>query len=129
MANNASVSPSTYPEDESQRATFETTTQSHQKDVFCGFLDLTIRQLPKLSDLPKPDLIKTPAVIFGMTGAVFVALPTTFFRLAGFTCWMVANSLWVIQGRKVKDFYLIALFGFYLVTACLGIMGLVLEVV
>lgn len=68
--------------------------------------------------------IKAPAVIFGMVGSVFVAMPATVMRLAGFCCWMIANLLWVFQGVKVKDFYLMVLFGFYFVTAALGVYNL-----
>ena len=70
------------------------------------------------------DPVKTPAVICGMVGSVFVAMPATVMRLAGFCCWMIANFLWVFQGVKVKDFYLMALFGFYFVTAAIGIYNL-----
>jgi hypothetical protein len=41
--------------------------------------------------------IKTPAVILSMSGAVLVAMPTTILRLAGFSIWMISNTLWVIQ--------------------------------
>lgn len=128
-ANNAPVASPAHPEDESQRVTIETATQGRQKDVFSDLIEKSFWQLPKHFSLPKPDKIKTPAVIFGMTGAVFVALPATIFRLLGFSAWMIANSLWVIQGKKVNDFYLIALFGFYFVTAVMGFAGLLPEVV
>lgn len=68
--------------------------------------------------------IKTPAVILSMTGSVLVAMPTTILRIAGFSVWMISNTLWFIQGQKVKDFYLMALFGFYFVTAAIGIYNL-----
>jgi hypothetical protein len=70
------------------------------------------------------DPVKTPAVICGMAGAVLVAMPATNLRLAGFGCWIVANSLWVFQGVKVKDFYLMVLFGFYFLTAVLGVYNI-----
>jgi len=31
------------------------------------------------------------------SGAVLVAMPTTILRLAGFSIWMISNTLWVIQ--------------------------------
>lgn len=68
--------------------------------------------------------IKTPAVILSMTGSVLVAMPTTILRIAGFSVWMISNTLWFIQGQKVKDFYLMALFGFYFVTAAIGVYNL-----
>lgn len=70
------------------------------------------------------DPVKTPAVICGMAGAVLVAMPATNLRLAGFCCWMIANLLWVFQGVKVKDFYLMVLFGFYFLTAVLGVYNI-----
>jgi hypothetical protein len=70
------------------------------------------------------DPIKTPAVILSMSGAVLVAMPTTFFRMIGFGTWMISNTLWVIQGKKVNDFYLMSLFGFYFVTAAVGVVNL-----
>lgn len=68
--------------------------------------------------------IKAPATILGMAGAVFVAMPATILRLAGFGCWLIANGLWVIQGKKVNDFYLMLLFSFYFVTAAFGVYNL-----
>ncbi|WP_048145700.1 hypothetical protein [Methanoplanus limicola] len=73
--------------------------------------------------------VKTPAVILGMSGAALVAVPAAAAHLAGFTCWIIANGLWVWHGTKVKDFYIMLLFVFYLVTAFMGIMGLLPEVI
>jgi len=70
------------------------------------------------------DPIKTPAVILSMSGAVLVAMPTTFLRMVGFSVWLISNTLWVIQGKKVKDFYLMALFSFYFLTAAIGVVNL-----
>lgn len=128
-ANKAPEFSPAYQEGESQGAPLETSTQARQKDVFSDLIEKSFRQLPKHFSLPKIDKIKTPAVILGMTGAVFVALPATIFRLLGFSAWMIANSLWVIQGKKVNDFYLVLLFGFYFVTAVMGFAGLLPEVV
>jgi hypothetical protein len=73
--------------------------------------------------------VKTPAVILGMSGAALVAVPAAAAHLAGFGCWIIGNGLWVWHGTKVKDFYILLLFGFYLVTAVMGIMCLVPEVI
>ena len=65
--------------------------------------------------------VKTPAVVLGMTGAVLVAIPAT--TQIGFLTWLVANALWVWHGVRVCDRYLMMLFGFYFLTAGLGVIS------
>ena len=71
------------------------------------------------------DVIRSPAVVLGMAGAVLVAMPATKFRMAGFTAWILGNSLWIVHGRRSDDHYVIVMFGFYLVTAIVGLYNLV----
>lgn len=71
------------------------------------------------------DPTRTAAVALGMTGSVFVAIPATSWRAAGFVAWVVANSLWVVHGRRAGDRYILILFGFYLLTALVGLWGVI----
>ena len=71
------------------------------------------------------DVIRSPAVVLGMTGAVLVAMPATKFRMAGFGAWILGNSLWIVHGRRSDDHHVIVMFGFYLVTAIVGLYNLV----
>jgi len=68
--------------------------------------------------------VKTPAVLLGMAGSLLVAMPAAAPRLIGFVSWMIANSLWIHQGLKTRDFYIAGLFGFYFLTAGIGILNL-----
>ncbi|WOF15990.1 hypothetical protein F1737_04370 [Methanoplanus sp. FWC-SCC4] len=63
---------------------------------------------------------KTPAVILGMIGSTLVAVPAAAAHLAGFACWMIGNSLWVLYGISEDDWHIITLFSFYFITALLG---------
>jgi len=69
-------------------------------------------------------MIRSPAVVLGMAGAVLVAMPATKFRMAGFCVWILGNSLWIVHGRRSDDHYIIVMFGFYLVTAIVGLYNL-----
>lgn len=71
------------------------------------------------------DPVRTPAVLLGMTGAVLVAMPTTIFRAFGFLSWLIGNSLWIINGRRTDDRYMVVMFGFYLLTAFVGLGNIV----
>lgn len=70
------------------------------------------------------DKIRSPAVICGMAGAVLVAMPATNLRAVGFLAWVGGNSLWVLHGRRTDDNYITLLFGFYLVTALVGLSNI-----
>jgi hypothetical protein len=63
---------------------------------------------------------KTPAVILGMAGATLIALPDAAAHLAGFSCWIIGNGLWVVTGISEKDYHLIAQFSFFFLTALMG---------
>ena len=63
---------------------------------------------------------KTPAVLLGMAGAILIALPAATAHLAGFSCWILGNGLWVITGISEKDHHLIAQFSFFFLTALMG---------
>lgn len=68
----------------------------------------------------KLDIIESPAVLFGGLGAVLVAFPTTV--MYGFGSWLIGNTLWVYHGWRVKDLHVVALFGFYMLTAFASLM-------
>ncbi len=67
------------------------------------------------------DRVKDAAVILGMAGAVLVTSASPQIRAAGFAAWVVGNSCWIRVGRASGDHHLILLFGFYLVTAVIGL--------
>lgn len=67
------------------------------------------------------DRVKDAAVILGMAGALLVTSASPHIRAAGFAAWVVGNSCWICVGRASGDHHLILLFGFYLVTALLGL--------
>lgn len=77
-----------------------------------------------IEKIKKLDKIKTPATVLGMSGALLVALPAAAPRMLGFASWMIANFLWIHQGLKTRDFYIAGLFGFYFLTAAIGIFNL-----
>ena len=79
---------------------------------------------PKNSTPPhrlRIDPLKAPAVALGVIGAFLVASPSTSLRTAGFICWLVGNLLWVVSGLRTKDWYITILFGFYFISAGLGL--------
>lgn len=96
-----------------------------------GWYDTSSEIKHRLSDLLDTcrhqhlDPTRTAAVALGMTGSVFVAIPATSWRAAGFVAWVVANSLWVVHGRRAGDRYIIVLFSFYLLTAAIGLWGVI----
>ena len=67
------------------------------------------------------DRVKDAAVVPGMAGALLVTSTSPFIRAAGFGAWVIGNSCWICVGRASGDHHLILLFGFYLVTAMLGL--------
>jgi len=69
------------------------------------------------------DPLQGPAVVLGMAGAALVASRAQGIRRAGFGCWVVGNLLWVIYVTVEGNAYMMTLFGFYWVTAALGLMN------
>ncbi len=69
------------------------------------------------------DPLQGPAVVLGMAGAALVASRSQGIRRAGFGCWIVGNLLWVIYATVQENIYMVTLFGFYWVTAVLGLMN------
>lgn len=67
------------------------------------------------------EIMKAIGLVLGMSGAVLVASSSPLIRGGGFSCWIVANAAWVVVGLITEDLYLFSLFGFYLVTAWLGL--------
>lgn len=61
------------------------------------------------------------AVPLGMAGSVLVALPKKAMRGIGFSSWIVSNIIWLQHGLGVDDIHVSAQFGFYLITASLGL--------
>ena len=69
------------------------------------------------------DPLQGPAVVLGMTGAALVASQSQGIRRAGFAAWVVGNLLWVVYASVQENVYMMTLFGFYWVTAALGLMN------
>lgn len=67
------------------------------------------------------DLLKGSGLVLGMVGAVFVASSSPLIRGLGFGAWIIGNTAWVIVGMITDDPYLWGLFGFYLITAFIGL--------
>jgi uncharacterized membrane protein len=71
---------------------------------------------------PWIDPLQAPAVLLGIAGAVLVAWRQAFVRRIGFSCWAVANLLWVAKGIATADVYLTVLFAVYWVTSVAGLV-------
>ncbi|MCK9306153.1 MAG: hypothetical protein M0P17_01335 [Methanoculleus sp.] len=69
------------------------------------------------------DPLQGPAVVLGMAGAALVASRSQGIRQAGFAAWIVGNLLWVVHATVEGNAYMMTLFGFYWVTAVLGLMN------
>ncbi len=67
------------------------------------------------------DLLQGPAVLLGLAGAYLVTSPQVSRRAAGFSCWIVANALWVMVGIMTENIYLFVLFGAYFILAATGL--------
>lgn len=66
------------------------------------------------------DLLQAPAVILGIVGALFVSSYSLESRRFGFALWIFGNALWVCWGILTQNPYVIVMFGFYWLAACLG---------
>jgi len=69
------------------------------------------------------DPLQGPAVVLGMAGAALVASRSQGIRQIGFGAWIVGNLLWVVYASVQGNIYMIVLFGFYWLTAALGLMN------
>ena len=69
------------------------------------------------------DPLQGPAVVLGMAGAALVASRSQGIRQIGFGAWIVGNLLWVVYASVQENIYMVTLFGFYWVTAALGLMN------
>ena len=69
------------------------------------------------------DPLQGPAVVLGMAGAALVASPSQRIRRAGFAAWVMGNLLWVAYASVQGNLYMMTLFGFYWITAVLGLMN------
>ena len=69
------------------------------------------------------DPLQGPAVVLGMAGAALVASRSQGIRRIGFGAWIVGNLLWVVYASVQGNIYMIVLFGFYWLTAALGLMN------
>ncbi len=67
------------------------------------------------------DLLQAPAVILGIVGALFVSGYSLGSRRTGFCLWILGNALWVSWGLLTQNPYITIMFGFYWLTACLGL--------
>lgn len=102
----------------------EGTSQGGRYDPSCE-IKLRLSDLVDICRRQDLDPVRVAAVALGMAGSVFVAIPATSWRAAGFVSWVAANSLWVVHGRRAGDRYIIVLFSFYLVTAIIGLWGVI----
>jgi len=66
------------------------------------------------------DLLQAPAVILGIVGALFVSGYSLKSRRFGFILWILGNAFWVSWGLLTQNPYVVIMFGFYWLTACLG---------
>ena len=69
------------------------------------------------------DPLQGPAVVLGTAGAALVASRSQGIRQIGFGAWIVGNLLWVVYASVQENTYMMTLFGFYWVTAALGLMN------
>lgn len=69
------------------------------------------------------DRLQTLGEALGMLGAVLVALPSSLARAAGFGVWVVGNAAWIVYGRRAGNRHIARLFSVYLVTAIIGVWG------
>ena len=69
------------------------------------------------------DPLQGPAVVLGMVGAALVASRSRGVRRIGFGAWIVGNLLWVVYASVQENIYMVTLFGFYWVTAALGLLN------
>jgi len=69
------------------------------------------------------DPLQGPAVVLGIAGAVLVAGRSEKVRAAGFGAWVVGNLMWVIHASMQDNGYMMAFFGFYWLTAALGLIN------
>ena len=67
------------------------------------------------------DLLQAPAVVLGIVGALFVSGYSLKSRRFGFILWILGNALWVSWGLWTGNLYVAIMFGFYWLTACLGL--------
>jgi len=69
------------------------------------------------------DPLQGPAAVLGMVGAALVASRSQGVRRIGFGAWIVGNLLWVVYAAAQENVYMMTLFGFYWITAALGLMN------
>ena len=69
------------------------------------------------------DPLQGPAVVLGTAGAALVASRSQGIRQIGFGAWIVGNLLWVVYASVQENIYMVTLFGFYWVTAALGLLN------
>jgi len=67
------------------------------------------------------DPVLAAAVLLGIAGAVLVAGRSARVRGLGFGCWIVGNLLWLAEGIRAQNGYLVVMFAFYLVMAAIGL--------
>jgi hypothetical protein len=71
--------------------------------------------------IPPVDPVLAAAVLLGIAGAVLVAGRLAWVRALGFGCWIVGNLLWVGEGIREQNGYLVVMFAFYLAMAVIGL--------
>ena len=59
-------------------------------------------------------------VVAGVTGAVFVSGESQHSRRIGFGIWILGNASWIVAAILMQNLFMIAMFGFYFITALLG---------
>jgi hypothetical protein len=56
----------------------------------------------------------------GIVGAAFVAGQSRHSRRIGFSIWILGNACWIVAGILLRNPFLVAMFGFYWLTALVG---------
>jgi len=82
--------------------------------------ELTYRETVSPTKIPLLRNLKTYAVILGIAGAALVASPLVHHQFWGFSVWLIANGIWVYEGRKAADMHIQVLFGIYWILAAAG---------
>jgi len=65
--------------------------------------------------------LQAAGVVAGVVGAGLVAGQSRHSRRVGFGIWIVSDAAWVAAGLLLRNPFLVLLFGYYFVTAVLGV--------
>jgi membrane associated rhomboid family serine protease len=68
-------------------------------------------------------ILQAAGAVAGIVGAVFVAGQSRHSRRIGFATWIVSNSCWIVSGILTRNPFLVVMFGFYFLTAVIGVVN------